>query len=128
MKRLTLTENDRQGFLTYTKERIKNSSKEYQYITESLLNNVFTFFLAHRLTVQENAVTFWYNNGKKEMECYGYSGFSINERDNETGMKDNLFHEVFCKTEWLARGLKDGWFLDTCKAYFGRSFNQIINQ
>jgi hypothetical protein len=126
MKKLTLIDNDREEFLIYSKERIKNSSKDYPYITDSLLNNVFTFYIDHRLTVQENAVTYWYNNDKKEMECLGYSNYSINERDNEEGMKLNLFHEVFCKTEWLARGLKEEWFLDTCKAYFGRSFKQII--
>jgi hypothetical protein len=128
MLKLTLQENQKEEFINYSYDRINgcNHIKDYSHITKSILSNTFDFFLKHRLTVEANAKSYWYNNSKKEIECYGYSGYSINERDNEEGIIQNLYHEIFCKAEWLARGIKDG-YSETCKSYFGRNYNKLIN-
>lgn len=101
------------------KSRRENSSKPTEYVTDAILEGVFDWFLKRKLTVQENAASWWYRNGKKEMECYGYSGYSINNRDDLDGMMWNMAHEIWCKAEWLARGLKEGWYINSCKEYFG---------
>ena len=128
MLKLTLQENYRQEFIDYTKNRMQKSSniKLYSYLTNSILNNTFTFFLEHRLTVEANAKSYWYQSGKKQIESYGYSGHSVNDRDDVEGIKDNLFNEVFCKAEWVARSLTEG-YSETCRATIGNeNFNNII--
>jgi hypothetical protein len=128
MKKLTLQENYKEEFLRYCQERILKCSymKNYDYLTESILKNTFDFFFTKKLTVEENAKSYWTNNNQKEIECYGYSGYSINDRDDLEGIKDNLFHEIFCKAEWVARSLKED-YKETCKAYYGsKNYNLII--
>lgn len=117
MKKLILTENMRSEFLEYAINR-KNKNN-YNYLTESILNNTFTFFLDHKLTVEANAKSYWYKNNKREIESFGYSGIDINFRDNIEGMKDNLYHEVFCKAEWIARSIKETWYSETVKETIG---------
>lgn len=127
MLKLTLQENQMNTFIEYAYNRIgKNANvKDYNHITKSILENTFDFYLKHKLTVEDNAKSYWYNNGKKEIECYGYSGYSINERDDITGIIENLYHEIFCKAEWIARSIFGG-YTETCKAYFGKAYNQIL--
>ncbi len=129
MLKLTLKENQKQDFITYAYNRMNRCShiKNYNHVTKSILENTFDFFLNHKLTVEANAKSYWYKSGKIEMECYGYSGFSINERDDIEGITDNLYHEIFCKAEWIARSIIGG-YVDTCKSYFGNAnFNKIVN-
>jgi len=127
MLNLTLQENQKENFISYAYERMNRTDKNYNYVTKSILENTFDFFFSHKLTGEENAKTYWYRNGKKEIECFGYSGSSINERDDIKGITENLFHEIFCKAEWIARSAK-GNYADTCKSYFGNvNYNKIMN-
>lgn len=115
MKKLTLREDNRMEFMDYARMRMINSDKNY----DTILNNTFSFFLNHKLTVEENGKSYWTKNGKKEIECYGYSGASINERDNIEGMTYNLFHVLFCQAEWIARSITESWYSDTVKETIG---------
>ena len=119
LKKLVLVENMRSDFMGYAINRKGKYNIEYNYLTEKILNNTFSFFLSHKLTVTENATSYWYKNNKKEIECCGYSGIDINFRDDLEGMKDNLFHEVFCKAEWIARSIKETWYSETVKETIG---------
>lgn len=121
MKKIKLSEDMRNEFIDYSLDRINSCShvKEYNYLTKNILNKTFTFFLNHKLTVEENAKSYWYMNNQKNMECCGYSGYSINEQDNEEGMIWNLFHEIFCKAEWIARSTRDTWYQDVVKQTIG---------
>jgi hypothetical protein len=125
MLKLTLQDSQKEEFMNYVNDRIKKSSLNYNYITQSIITNTFNFFVKHRLTVEENARSYWYNQSKKEIECYGYSGYSTNDKDNIEEIKDNLFHEVFCKAEWMSRSIKEG-YSDVCQAYFGKNYKTII--
>lgn len=126
MKR-KLTEDLKPDFMEYA---IKRKAKypfdmNITHLTEEILSRTFDFFVRHRLAVHDNAKSYWYKGGKIQDECLGYSGYSINERDNMDTMIDNLFHEVWCKAEWLARG-KDSFYVDVCKQCLGVSeFNKI---
>jgi hypothetical protein len=126
MKKLTLLENDRQEFIDYAKNRINKSIKPLNYLTNNILHNTFTFFVNHKLTVEANARSYWYKNNKKEIECFGYSGRDINFRDDEEGIRDNLYHEIFCKAEWIARSNIDG-YIQTVKGTIGiKNYKSIV--
>lgn len=110
MKKIKLQENQKQDFLSYSKNRIgKCSTKNYHHLNESILEKTFDFMIKHKLTVEENARSYYFMSNRKEMLCYGYSGISINERDNIEGMIENLYHEAFCKAEWIARSAREGY-------------------
>lgn len=126
MKRL-LTEDLKPDFMEYAIRRKKNRpwDMKVNYLTEEILSRMFDFYVRHKLTVRDNARTYWFKSEKRQDECLGYSGYSINERDDVEGMIDNLFHEVWCKAEWCARG-KNGWYEDVCKQDIGvAEFNKI---
>lgn len=122
MKKIKLSEDMRSDFIDYSFERINKSNfniKNYNHVTKNILNNTFTFFLEHKLTVEDNAKSYWYKNGQKNIECYGYSGKDINFRDDKDGMIDNLYHEVFCYAEWIARSITETWYNDVVKETIG---------
>jgi len=113
MIKLILQNNQKEDFLKYAYNRIYRSShiKNYNHVTKSILEKTFEFFVRHKLTIDNDKV-YWCRNGKRQIE-----GEKILVDNIETAT-DNLFHEVFCQAEWLARGLRDG-YADVCKAYFG---------
>ena len=97
MLKLTLQENQKDEFLEYSYKRMgQHNIKEYNHVTKSILEKTFDFFCQHKLTVEANAKSYWYQNGKKQLECYGYC-YSINNRDDVDGITENLFHEIFVK-------------------------------
>ena len=127
MKKVRLAESMRDGFIYYSRDRMRSSIKEYNHVTESILNKTFSYFLKNKLTAEANAKTYYYDNGKKEMLSDGYCGYSVNVRDDAEGMIDNLCHHVFCKAEWIARSIKGG-YTEVCKARIGaKNYNNIIN-
>lgn len=106
--------------------RMKCGDEDY-YLTESILSKTFDFFVDNVLTVKDNGEIFWYAGDEKVIESSGYSGGDSGYRDGEEGMIDNILHEVYCKAEWVARSLVEG-FSDVCKQYFGEdSFDYIIS-
>jgi hypothetical protein len=126
MLKLTLDETYREAFIQYSLNRIARSGKEYHYLTRNILTNTFTFFINHKLTVEEDAKSYWYINGKKEIESYGYSGYSSNERDDIQEMTENLYHHIFCKAEWIARSLTQTWYIETVRQTIGTSCYRLI--
>jgi len=123
MTKLILQNNQKEDFLKYAYNRMNRSShiKNYDHVTASILEKTFDFFVRHKLTVENNGKIYWYRNGKKQIESDVYSK---RYKDDMEIMIDNLFHEVFCQAEWLARGLRDG-YSDVCKTYFGKDYNKI---
>lgn len=121
MEKVSLRQTNKEDFMEYAKNRRdkRTDFRNLSYLTDAILSNVYDFFLKNDLTVKANASSYWYRNGKIEMMCYGYSGYSINERDDFEGIVGNLFHEVWCKAEWLARSVLDDWYIDSVRAYFG---------
>lgn len=125
MKKITLQTDQKQGFLDYTRERISKSTKNYNHLTTSILTKTYDYFVDHSLTAQENGATYWKHNNKKQIESYGYSGYSKNDIDDFEAMEENLYHEVFCKAEWIARSRIEN-FADICKGYLGhKAYNSI---
>lgn len=128
MKKIELNENMRTDFLTYSlnrKSKLNLNNRPMNYLTESILDKTFSFMLQHKLTVEENAKSYYFQNGKANILCYGYSGCSINERDDTDGMMFNLFHEIFCKAEWIARSVIGG-YSDVVKSTIGTiNYNKI---
>lgn len=98
-------------FMVYAVERrdIQLRNRNMNYLTNKILSLTFDFFVRHRLTVHDNAQSYWFKGNKRQDECLGYSGTSIGERDDTNGIIKNLFHEVWCKAEWIARSRRDGY-------------------
>lgn len=122
-----LTEDIKPDFMYYAIGRRNRQplDRNMNYLTDEILSRTFDFFVRHKLTVHDNAQSYWYKGGERQDECFGYSSYSINDRDDMDGIIDNLFHEVWCKAEWIARG-KGSWYEDTCKQQIGASeFNKI---
>jgi hypothetical protein len=124
---MTITEEDRQLFIGYAQERITKSSleKNYNHLTDKVLNKTFTFFVDHKLTATNKSLTYWFQNSKKTMECYGYSGSSAGTIDNEEDMKNNLYHEIFCYAEWIGRSIKEN-YSEVCKDTIGNKNYKLI--
>lgn len=126
---LILSDNMKSEFMKYALKRKSNCELNYKpmkYLTENILDNTFTFFLNHKLTIEDNAKSYWYQGNVKIIECYGYSGFASGFRDDEEGMKFNLFHEIWCKSEWIARSVKEN-YSQTVKSTIGtKAYNEII--
>ena len=127
MENLTLNAGMLDDFKKYTKNRINTSScKEYKYINNDNINFLFDYFVSHKLTVTDNASCWIISNGKKDMISYGFSGKDVNHRftDNEE-MVDKLYHELFCKIEWITRSNAETFYQDIVKQYLG---NKVYNQ
>ena len=61
----------------------------------------------------------------KEYRIFGYSGVDANFRMIQRH-KENLFHEVFCKAEWIARSIRETWYNEVVKQTIGiKNYNQI---
>jgi len=86
---------------------------------------MFIYFTDHKLTSQEDGSTFYVLNKRREYKSLGYSGKDIGTIINNEQMLDNLFHEIFCEAEWIARSTKDG-YEDVCKQIYGDFYNDII--
>lgn len=126
MKKI-LDESMKPAFMRYAIERRNNHPIDMPltYLTDKIFDRTFDYFVRHKLTIEANAKSYWYKSGEKQIECYGYSGRDINFRDDEDGIINNLFHEVWCKAEWAARG-KGKEYEDVCKQYFGvQAYNKI---
>ena len=108
MKKLTLTEEYREEFMNYSKDRMTRCShKNYNHLTSEILNNTFSFLVKSKLTATNKGAIYWYKNNKKMFEAYGYNDKNI--IDTKEQMQENLFHEVFCMAEWLARSLIESY-------------------
>lgn len=125
MKKLTLTEDYREEFVNYSKNRITRCShiKNYNHLTNKILNNTFTFLVKSKLTVTNKGIIYWYKNNEKIFEAYGYSDKNI--IDTKEQIQENLYHEVFCMAEWLARSLTEGYAY-TCKNIIGNKNYELI--
>lgn len=121
MKR-QLTEDMKPDFMCYAIERRDKQplDRHLNYLTEAILSSTFDYFVKHKLTVHDNAKSYWYKGGERQDECLGYSGSDVGFRDDMDGIVNNLFHEVWCKAEWIARG-KGSWYEDVCKQAIGAS-------
>lgn len=125
--KIRLSEDMKPDFMKYAVDRKSRQplDRNMNYLTNEVLSRTFDFFVRHELTVHDNAQSYWYRDGERQDECLGYSGYSINERDDTDGIIDNLFHEVWCKAEWIARSRRDG-YIDVCKQIIGvTEFNEI---
>ena len=122
-----LEENMLTEYLEYSHKRIDTCSyvKSYNHVTDKILRNTFKFFFDHKLTAQENGSTFYILSKKRQYKSLGYSGPDSETIDDIDQMIENLFHEVFCESEWLARAKQDG-YEDVCKQWFGRNYDMII--
>lgn len=116
------------AFMEYANTR-KNCNKDYSYnyLNNDIFLKTFYYMLKHKLTVEENAKSYIYKNSKREILCYGYSGSDINCRDDESEMMDNLFHEIWCKAEWIARSQTQN-YEDVVKQDIGiANYNYILS-
>ena len=112
--------------MAYAKERKQNCNRNLEYLTDQIFSNVYDFFTQHNLTVEANAKSYWNRSGQREMLCDGYSGYSAGTIDDDDTITYNLFHEVWCEAEWLARGKHEGWYESVVKQYFGKDYKALI--
>lgn len=118
MKKIRLDPSMRRAFEEFCFER-KLKWDEHLHFTMERARAAFDWMVRHNLTVEENAKSYYTENGKRQIRCYGYSGPDVGTRDDEAGMIWNLFHEVWCFGEWVSR-------YDGAKDYIGaRAFNEI---
>lgn len=125
--KMQLSEDMKPDFMIYAVERRDKQplDRNMNYLTNEILSRTFDFFVRHRLTVHDNAQSYWFKGKERQDECLGYSGTSIGERDDINGIIENLLHEVWCKAEWIARSRRDG-YEDVCKQSVGVSeYNKI---
>ena len=127
MENLTINAGMLDNFKEYTKNRIKKSTyKEYKYITNEIIEFLFDYFVSHKLTVTDNSSCWIMKNGKKDMICCGFSGQDINHRfTTNDEMIDELYHELFCKIEWITISNAETFYQDIVKQYLG---NKVYNQ
>ena len=128
MKKIKLNENMKAAFLKYSNARKNHDiNHSYNYLNNDILLKTFDYMLKHRLTVEENAKTYIYKNNKRDMLCCGYSGSDINCRDDESEMVDNLFHEILCKAEWIARSKIQSYTLIVKQDIGTINYNYILS-
>lgn len=128
MIKRTITEDHREDFLRESRSRIIRCSnvKNYNHLTNEILNNTFTFFVEHKLATNNKSIVWWVQNGKKVIECYGYTGHSAGMTDDEEDMKGNLYHEIFCYAEWIGRSIIEN-YSNACKDTLGsKHYNLIV--
>lgn len=127
MKKLTLTEEYREEFINYSKNRkTRCSHKSYNHLTNEILNNTFSFLVKSKLTATNKGEVYWYKNSKKMFEAYSYKDKNI--IDTKEQMQENLFHEVFCMAEWLARSLIEGYAYTSQNLIGSKNYELITGQ
>lgn len=128
MKKIKLSETSKNNFIQFSKDRKSEWTRTFDYLLEDILSNVYDWFSEHNLTVEENARAYYTQNGKKEILCYGYSGYSSDVRDDKDGIIYNLFHETWCQAEWLARSQRgdSDWYIEAVESTFGRDYKKLL--
>ena len=128
MKNIKLCESMKNDFLEYAiYRRDHNKYYSFKYLTKEILTKTFEYMLKHKLTVAENSKSWVCKNGKQEILCYGYSGPDINCRDDKEGMIENLFHEIWCKAEWIARSKIQSYTLIVKQDIGTINYNYILS-
>lgn len=115
--KLKLSDCSMQKFIGYAMERkernIKDNQYDLSYMTEARLQKVFEYMC------------------KRKTKCCGsnyyisdidgfISSFSNPAEQDESLMEECLFHEVWCKCEWIYRIIdKEREYYDALKGYLG---------
>lgn len=114
---LKLSDCSKEKFLEYAKERklkgMSNNRYMYSYLTETRLAKVFDYLVKRNLKCSGR------NYRVTEMNEF-CSSFSQPEQENIEQMEECLFHEVWCKCEWIYRIIdKEREFYESLKGYIG---------
>jgi hypothetical protein len=123
MEPILLNSDMKNDFLAYGKERHKNTKKNIQfmpdyYITDEMFLKVFDWFASHKLRVFDYGRTEYKTGKKVNVLTVRYIDYILQSREE---MIDNLFHEVYCQTEWLARSTYMK-YEEVCIQVFGYKF------
>lgn len=116
---LKLSDCSVQKFIAYALERKKrgmsNNRYNYSYMTENRLKAVFEYMCKRntKCSGSKYCIT----------DCDGFLGsFSEPSIQSEDLMEEVLFHEVWCKCEWIYRIIdKEREFYDALTGYIGKN-------
>lgn len=114
---LRLSDCSKEKFLEYAKERcqkgMNNNRYMYSYMTIPRLSHIFDYLTKRNLKCFGNRYTIMENG-----EWQG--AFSQPETESLELMEECLFHEVWCKAEWIYRIIdKENEFYESLKGYIG---------
>lgn len=114
---LKLTECSEEKIIEYALKRKEKHEKDnayhYSYLTEARFRKVFQYMQSRRTKC----------TGKNYLisDIDGFiSKFTMPEIENKETMEECLFHEAWCKCEWIYRILdKERKYYDVLKEYIG---------
>ena len=114
---LRLADCSKEKFLQYALDRknrhINNNRYGYSYMTEKRLAHVFDYMCKRKISCKGNR---YYIS-----DIDGFIGqFTKPGTESLELMEECLFHEVWCKCEWIYRIIdKEREFYDSLKGYIG---------
>ena len=115
--KLKLTDCSKEKFIEYALERkrkgLNDNKYGYSYITKQRLEKVFDYMCKRKTTCEGNR---YYIS-----DVDGFiSQFTESEVEKKEFMEECLFHEVWCKCEWIYRIIdKEREFYESLKGYIG---------
>lgn len=126
--KLTLNQCSLNDFLKYSRERMNTSTKEYAYLNNDVLTLGFEVFEKQNMTCHDNALCYRIVNGKRDVFSFGFSGKDINYKmETLKEIKEDLFHNLFCKIEWIARSKTETFYQDTVKEFLGYKIYKLFS-
>ena len=116
-------------FMEYANKRMNSITyKNYEYITKNSLILGFKYFEMMDLTSNNKGECWRILNNKKDFFSNGFSGIDkLYRYTNENDIKNDLFHNVFCKIEWIMRSKKEDYYKKSVKQFLGKSYKLFIN-
>ena len=94
---MKLSETNFDQFVNWCEENKKQWSNETQYVTIQKLRVIYEWLAAHNLKCEGNRCRV--SLGRETISYYTEPLKNLTEED----LLWNLFHEVWCKTEWAVR-------------------------
>jgi len=127
MHKIYLVDEMKTEFIEYGIQRHINAKKTIPglpdiYISAGALENGFDWFVSHKLRLYDYGRS-CYNIGKRitvlSVRFVDYTITTVEE------MKLQLFHEIYCEIEWIARAHYMD-YIDTCISVYGRDLVKKI--
>ena len=114
---LKLSECSIEDFMNYAVKRknrwIADNKYNFSYITETRLRKIFEYMCNRKMKCSGA------NYYISDIEGF-ISKFTYPEAEDKDLMKEMLFHEVWCKCEWIYRIIdREREFYDALKGYIG---------